>query len=316
MMSISARRELLDEVARCYRSASRAEKRQMLDEFARSTGYHRKYALALLLHAPLREGRRAERKRQVRRRGRKYPAAIRAPLVILWEAANCICAKRLVPFLPELIIVLERHQELQLEPHLRPLLLQISPATVDRLLRHERQVRQPRGLPTTKPGTLLKRQIPVQTFSDWDETRPGFLEVDLVAHCGQSTEGEYLYTLVLTDLYTAWTICVPLLSPVLLAHAARSRSAWPSTMCARCCPSPCWGSTRTTVPSSSTLPCCATAESIRSPSPVPVPTARTTRPMWSRRTGPTSASSSATHAMLGRLLIRSSQPCTRRSICT
>jgi IS30 family transposase len=208
MMSISARRELLAQVAPRYRTAPATEKSLILDEFVHNTGYHRKYALALL-HGPPPDAE-AQRKSRTRRRSCKYPAAIRAPLVTLWQAANSICAKRLVPFLPELITVLERHQELHLEPSIRALLLQISPATVDRLLRHERQVRKPRGLGTTKPGTLLKRQIPVRTFSDWDETRPGFLEVDLVAHCGQSTEGEYLYTLVLTDLYTAWTVCVAL----------------------------------------------------------------------------------------------------------
>jgi hypothetical protein len=208
MMSISARRELLAQVAPRYRRASHAEKRRILDEFIHNTGYHRKYALALL-HGPLPE-RNAPPKRRTRRHTPKYPATIRAPLVTLWQAANGICGKRLVPFLPELITALERHQELRLESYLRTLLLEISPATVDRLLRHERQVRQPRGLGTTKPGTLLKQQIPVRTFSTWNETRPGFLEVDLVAHCGQNAEGEYLHTLVLTDLYTAWTVCVAL----------------------------------------------------------------------------------------------------------
>ena len=177
MMSISARRELLAQVAPRYRSATVKEKRRILDEFLQNTGYHRKYALALLHGPPPERG--VPRKRRIRRRACKYPATIRAPLVTLWQAANSICAKRLVPFLAELIAVLERHQELHLEPGLQELLLQISPATVDRLLRHERQVHKPRGLGTTKPGTLLKRQIPVRTFSDWDETRPGLLEVDL-----------------------------------------------------------------------------------------------------------------------------------------
>ncbi len=210
MMSISARRELLAQVGPRYHRASAAEKRHILEEFIHNTGYHRKYALALLNGPP--PERPTPHKRHTRHRGRKYPATIRAPLVTLWQAAHGICAKRLVPFLPELITVLERHQELHLEPEVRELLLQISPASVDRLLHHERQVRKPRGLGTTKPGTLLKRQIPVRTFSDWDDARPGFLEVDLVAHGGQSPEGEYLHTLVLTDLYTAWTLCVALLN--------------------------------------------------------------------------------------------------------
>jgi hypothetical protein len=99
-----------------------------------------------------------------------------------------------------------------MDPAVRALLLEISPATVDRLLHRERQLTKPRGLGTTKPGTLLRKQIPVRTFADWNEHRAGFLEVDLVAHCGPSTDGEYLHTLVLTDIHTTWTECVALLN--------------------------------------------------------------------------------------------------------
>jgi len=116
------------------------------------------------------------------------------------------------PLSGELITVLERHQELSLDPSTKGLLLEISAATVDRLLRRERQRTKRRGLGTTKPGTLLKKQIPVRTFADWNEKQAGFLEVDLVAHCGNSTDGEYLHTLVLTDIHTTWTECVALLN--------------------------------------------------------------------------------------------------------
>jgi hypothetical protein len=131
----------------------------------------------------------------------------------LWRCANGICGKRLVPFLPELIRVLERHHEIAITPEAKALLLQMSPATCDRLLRHERQANpKPRGLSTTKPGTLLKNQIPIRVFTAWNEAVPGFLEVDLVAHCGLTVSGEYLHTLVLTDIKTAWTECVALLN--------------------------------------------------------------------------------------------------------
>ena len=206
MMSLKARRELLVAVAPRYAQAKAADRERILDEFVLNTGYHRKYAIRLLNHPSQGRG------KVKRRRKSKYPAAIRYPLVVLWKAANCICGKRLTPFLEELINCLERHQELSVDPKIRALLLEISPATVDRLLRRERQMTKPRGLGTTKPGTLLKKQIPVRTFADWNERRAGFLEVDLVAHCGNSTEGEYLHTLVLTDIHTTWTECVALLN--------------------------------------------------------------------------------------------------------
>ena len=99
--------------------------------------------------------------------------------------------------------MLERHHEIAITPEAKTLLLQMSPATCDRLLRHERQANpKPRGLSTTKPGTLLKNQIPIRVFTAWSEAVPGFLEVDLVAHCGRTVSGEYLHTLVLTDIKT------------------------------------------------------------------------------------------------------------------
>jgi len=110
----------------------------------------------------------------------------------------------------ELVTALERHSEIQLSPQTRDLLLAMSPATADRLLHRERPRYKRRGLGTTKPGTLLKQAIPVRTFADWNDLQPGFVEVDLVAHCNDSTGGEYLHSLVLVDVVTAWTECVAL----------------------------------------------------------------------------------------------------------
>ena len=130
-------------------------------------------------------------------------------LVTLWTTANRICSKRLVPFLPELIEVMERHGHLSLPADVRGKLLTISPATADRLLATERS--NQRGMSTTRPGSLLKKQIKVRTFADWDDLQPGFLEADLVAHCGVSAAGSFLHTLVLVDVATGWTECVALL---------------------------------------------------------------------------------------------------------
>src|SRR5919202_5190181 len=128
-------------------------------------------------------------------------------LATAWRAANGVCGKRLVPFLPELIPTLERHGHLSLTEQMREALLLLSPATADRLLR---PLRQPHGVATTKPGMLLKKQIPVRTFTEWTDGKPGFLEADLVAHCGGSADGAFLYTLTLTDVASTWTECLPL----------------------------------------------------------------------------------------------------------
>ena len=110
-------------------------------------------------------------------------------LRVAWLAANRVCAKRVVPFLPDLIASLERHGHLSLSTEVRAQVLRISPATVDRLLRPLRQQNAARGLSTTTAGSLLKHQVPVRTFAEWDDVRPGFMEVDLVAHCGGNTAG-------------------------------------------------------------------------------------------------------------------------------
>ena len=210
-MSVQSKRELLVQVACRYRESSAAQKTIILDEFVARVpaeggcGYARKYAIRLLAHpVPPRE--------PIRRlRDRRYGPTVQEALAVCWSAANGICAKRLTPFLAELVPALERHGHLTLGPEERAQLLTISAATADRLLRPHRERDQPHGLTTTKPGALLKRQIPVRTFQDWDDARPGCMEVDLVAHCGWSTEGAFLQTLVLTDVVTGWTECLPLL---------------------------------------------------------------------------------------------------------
>ena len=128
-------------------------------------------------------------------------------LVRVWEICGRICSKRLKPFLPEMVAVLERHKEMKLEAEVKELLLSMSCATIDRCLQKE-HFEKKRGISTTKPGTLLKKAIAVRTFMDWNEERPGFMEIDLVAHCGGSVEGQFCYTLTAVDLSTGWTECL------------------------------------------------------------------------------------------------------------
>lgn len=206
MMSLSSKRELLATVAPHYQKASGLQKEEILNQFVSATGFHRKYAISLLNHLP------TARPAKQRRRPRVYQAQMLAPLAFLWKASNGLCSKRLVPFIHQVLPVLERFGEIHLEPAVRELLLRISPATADRLLKKERSRQGLRGLGATKPGTLLKHQIPVRTFADWDDAKPGFLEIDLVAHCGASAAGEFLHSLVLTDVCTGWTECFALLN--------------------------------------------------------------------------------------------------------
>jgi hypothetical protein len=113
--------------------------------------------------------------------------------------------------LSKLIPVLERDGHLQLAEEHRHQLLTMSVRAAERLLSTQRRP-SPRGISTTKSGTRLKHQIPIRTFAQWDDDRPGFLEADLVAHCGGNVFGGYLYMLTLTDITTGWTECVPVLN--------------------------------------------------------------------------------------------------------
>jgi hypothetical protein len=150
-------------------------------------------------------------------------------LVLVWKTLNRICAKRLIPFLPSIVETLEQYGHLQLSDEHRSLLLSMSAATADRLLQAH-CYSFPRGSSTTKAGPLLKKQIPIRTFSQWYEAQPGFLEADLVSHCGGHSEGGCLYTITLTDVATGWTACLPLLNrgrkAMLVAHQ-RARALFP-----------------------------------------------------------------------------------------
>jgi hypothetical protein len=186
-----------------YVKASKTEKSKMLDEFIQVTGFHRKAAIRLLNGG----SQRASGKRRGRRR--KYGTAAQEALKAIWEASDRLCSKRLQPFLPEMVRVLRQHGEQRINAFVEEQLCQMSPSTIDRLLRPCRRIGGRRSLSTTKPGSLLKRAIPIRTFADWEEDQPGFMETDLVAHCGESSEGFYLNTLCAVDIASGWTECLP-----------------------------------------------------------------------------------------------------------
>lgn len=200
---IQARRALLQQVAPAYQNASPTQKPHILAHFLALTGYGRSYAAWLLNHA--------EEIAQTAALPRsRYGPEVQQILVLVWETLNRICAKRLVPFLPDILDALEQGGYVQLSEEHRLLLLSLSAATADRLLRVHRRAR-PHSLSTTNAGPLLKQQTPIRTFAAWNGAQPGFLEIDLVAHCGPHIDGSFLYTLTLTDVATCWTECLPLL---------------------------------------------------------------------------------------------------------
>lgn len=205
-ISTETRRELVATIKERYRSAPSPDKQRILDEFVALTGYHRKYAIRVLGSGS------AVATDQVVTppRDRVYGEAVGEALGMLWEAADRVCGKRLKPLLPTLIAALERHGHLTLDPVVRERLLAASAATIDRLLATRRATaggrrRRPRA------RSVASRAIPIRTFGDWKAPEPGFLEVDLVAHCGDHIGGSYVSTLVLTDVASGWTECIALL---------------------------------------------------------------------------------------------------------
>jgi hypothetical protein len=188
--------ELVEAVRLRYVKASRGQKSQILDEFVAVTGFHRKAAIRRLT---------GRRRRSGKRQGRPpvYTPDVVAALRAVWEVYGCICSKRLAPFLPEAVALLTREGKVVVPSDVRDRLIRMSSATIDRVLAKHRQ-RGGRGRATTKPGTLLRSQVAVRTFADWTDARPGFLEIDLVAHCGETTAGEYVHTLSTVDVTTGW----------------------------------------------------------------------------------------------------------------
>lgn len=195
-----------------YRKARKKDKGRILDEVVELTGYSRWYAVGLLRGdgKVIRVGRRVRlvgdlRKKVKRSRPRVYDDAVLAKLKQIWAIMDCICGKRLAAILPEVIPVLERHREIVLDGEVRKKLMAISAASIDRLLLPERRKWELKGRSGTKPGTLLKHQIPIRTFTEWNENKAGFAEIDLVGHDGGDGSGDYCQTLDATDVASTWT---------------------------------------------------------------------------------------------------------------
>ena len=222
-ISPQARQELVTAVAERYQRSTPAERGRILDEFVALTGYHRKHSIRVLNGSSavpaVRRGRRSV-----------YDEAVTEGLVVLWEASDRVCGKRLKALLPTLVPALERHGHVTLDPRVREQLMAVSAATIDRRLASARAVTAGQRRRRRSGGDSVRGRVPVRTFGDWQDPAPGFVEADLVAHCGSSMAGSFVWTLVLTDIASGWTECVPLLvraAGVVVDAVDRLRGALP-----------------------------------------------------------------------------------------
>ena len=222
---MATRRELIEAVGERYRRASRDCKRQILDEFLRLTGYHRKHAIRVLCT----EVRAPKAKPGPQRR---YNDEVRAALITLWEAADRICGKRLKAVIPTLIESMTRYGHLSLSDGLRERLLEVSAATIDRLLADVRdQAFDGKRKRAGGVGNAIRRAVPIRTFADWNNPLPGYLEIDFVEHCGGvKVDGDFVHSLVMTDIATGWTECLAMPfrnHAFVIEHVERVRAALP-----------------------------------------------------------------------------------------
>jgi len=212
MLTMRQKKAVTRELRDRYQRASKKEKTMMLNEFIRLTGYNRCYACQILnvkkvlgyLNIAGKRIKYIAGKKIKRKKKKIYDQDVLAALKEIWKISDYICSKRLAPFLSEVIPVLEKWGEVKLSTKVREKLFKISAATIDRLLSDTRKRYRIKGRSTTRPGTLLKKSIPIKTFADWDEAKPGFFEVDLVSHDGGAARGDFIQSLNFTDIATGW----------------------------------------------------------------------------------------------------------------
>ena len=217
MLTMKEKKSLTAEIQDRYSKATKKAKTKILDEFTATTGYNRNYAARILrlkagkVIGYSRVGSKkikyviGKKKKTKRKRDKIYGYDVFLALKKIWTIFDFICSKRLTSFMAEAVEKLEAHGEITLSPAVREKLLKISASTIDRLLKPEKdRYRIGKGRFSTKPGTLLKKSIPIRTFSDWDEKKPGFVEVDLVGHDGGVSSGDYAQSLNFTDIATCW----------------------------------------------------------------------------------------------------------------
>jgi len=204
-LNFRERQSVIKELASQYKNATKRDKGQLIDYLQTLTGFNRSYATRALRTVKAIASKGIKPKRSSAGRKCYYDSAVLHDLKYIWAILDFLSGKRLVPFLPEIITVLENHGEREFLPEVRAKLLTISSATIDRLLAPERKRLKLKGRTGTKPGSLLKNSIPIKTFADWNDTRSGFIEIDLVAHDGGNSRGDFAQSLNSVDVATGWT---------------------------------------------------------------------------------------------------------------
>jgi len=199
-MTHSVKHAIAEELRRRYLESDKPHKSKILDEFCKTCNYHRKYAIRLM-------NKKKHRKKQIRKQ-RGAPNQYDDPqildfLILLRKELNLACSKRLKSAIALWLPFYEDYKKIILKADVKEKLLKISAASIDRLLKKHRLPTGKLGLCTTKPGTILKKHIPVLT-NQWDERRPGYLEADTVAHCGTCVAGSYVHTVNMVDIATGW----------------------------------------------------------------------------------------------------------------
>lgn len=206
-MSLKSRKELVKKAKGRYLKATKPEKVLILDELSQNTGLARNYLIQILsAKVDLDYINPINRKRRV-----SYDANVVHYLKKIWTIFDYPCGQRLAPMMSEYISVLEKFKEVIIPDSVKEKVLKIKSATIDRRLEKFRTFRHKKTFSTTKPGSLLKKNIPIKT-SSWDETRLGYGELDTVAHCGNSAAGEFIFTLTYTDIASQWTISEAVMS--------------------------------------------------------------------------------------------------------